>query len=330
MVEVGDRAFQAADGPGCARLGLFEPLHDARDHAVDHHLRRPEIGLVEPADPFAQPAEVLGESAQLLADVDQRLARLGLGIVEVGGDLAERGLERPQGLHRARLGGELLDLGDPLFAPGLGGLDLIERALEPRGDRHLIALGGLQPGQQAQHRLVDTADGQGRTVLGGLHAHAEPVQGLAKTGEFLGGDGPRRCLTLGVKLGLVRGRGRVGLVRRVFQDDAVQPVAERESFPASEILGDLARFGVDPLNAPRRPRTHSESFSTRTQNANHPCLVCKRAVNTRYGVAALLLWTVGRELSASNPLPTQGWLTRSKRTPPSLASTRRSGHHPVP
>ncbi len=242
LVEVADRGFQPHDRAGCAGFGFLQALDDARHHAVDHHLRRSEVRLVDAADP-------LGESTQFGADLDQGLAGAGLGVVEVGRDLAERCFQGAQGFHRAGLDRGLLDLGQAFLALGLGVLHVLEGAFEPGGDGDLVALGGLQPRQQAMNGLIDAADGQCGSVLGRLHADAQPVHGLAQTVEFLAGDG-RRCGGDG------RSRSRAGLLPGIIQDDTVQPVPKRKTRSACKILGDLARFGVDPLHAPRRARTH--------------------------------------------------------------------------
>ena len=62
---------------------------------------------------------------------------------------------------------------------------------------------------------------------------------------------------------------------------------------ARKILGDLTCFRINALNGPGRPRRHPnraprEVCLTVTARA----FVCKRIVNTRYGVRSDILWMI--------------------------------------
>ncbi len=194
------------------------------------------------------------------------------------GDLAQGGFQRPQGLDRARLRGRLLDVGQALIGADLSVLHLFERAFEPRGHGHLVALGGFQARQQSPHRLVDTADGEGGAPFGGIDLVVQPVQRGPELAELLGGE----------RGSFAAAGGRLG---GVLEDHAVQPVAEGQTLATRKILGDLAGFRIYALDAPGRGRTHPNRSPDRAENASRPSLVCKRGVNTRYWAAGHLLWT---------------------------------------
>ncbi len=288
LLHVPHGGLQPTDDAGGAGFCLLQALDDARDGAVDDQLRGGRVGLFQPVD-------LIGQAGQLGAHLAQGLTGAGLGVVEVGGDLAERGLQRAQGLDRAGLGGGLLGAGQAVVGAGLVVLDLLHDAFETGRHLDLIALGVLQARQQAQHGLVDAADGQGGASLGGLDLGIQPVEGLAQALEFLGDEGSR-----GVRVGF--GGEGLGRAHRIL-DHAVQPIAQSEPLAPGEILGDLPGLGINPLDAPWRCRRTHQNRLRSQKNASGPSLVCKRDVNTRCWRSSHLLWTVRHAPTAGIPLP---------------------------
>ena len=133
----------AGDAVLGAALGQVQPLVErlAGQPQLAHGAAAGLVGGVEPLHACLQVAD--------------RLERATVAVVDGGGDLADRALERLQRLGRARPGGLVLDLLQPLgerlrLAPG--GLQL---TLESRGDLPLLALGGVD----ALERLAADAGG---------------------------------------------------------------------------------------------------------------------------------------------------------------------------
>ncbi len=77
----------------------------------------------------------------------------------------------------------------------------------------------------------------------------------------------------------------------VLEDHPVQPFAQGHARTPRQVLGDLTRFRVYPLDAPGRPRHTESSSRTDLMDATYRTLGCKRGVNARCSVSAIRLWT---------------------------------------
>ena len=194
------------------------------------------------------------------------------------GDLAERRLKRAQRLGRTRPGGLGLDPAQPLGQAGVFGAGLLHGALEASGDGDGLALSGLDAGHGfAKHGLG--GDGFRRHPRRGAigfsaealkrHRHAALAARMSRPEAARrrfyhhgasGLRGARRALAASGALLEIGLRGDF-LGRVVLEDHAVQPFAEGHAGPAREVLRDLPRLRVDPLDAPGRTRRHIESFS---------------------------------------------------------------------
>ena len=120
----------------------------------------------------------------------------------------------------------------------------------------------LQSADQAGHGLVDPLDGDRRAALGGLQPGGDGVDRGAQPVPrgVLGGIG---VIDPAVAPAAIDGIGGVIAARQghdpvviVLENHGVEPLAERHAGAPREILGDLARLGLDTLHAPRRGCAH--------------------------------------------------------------------------
>jgi hypothetical protein len=82
--------------------------------------------------------------------------------------------------------------------------------------------------------------------------------------------------------GLRSGIGGAGLALAAFDDHGIDPLAERLPGAARQILGDLPRLGIDPLDAPWRVGAHRITLPGATPKANRRFLGCEAGITTRY------------------------------------------------
>ena len=263
FVELGEGGFQ----PAHRRRGALFRLAQAPGEAFDHG-----VGLFVGVGGRWANGQLGAQPVEFTAQVAEPLIGLGLAVVEVAGHLGERAFHGAHRLDRGWGDGLLLHALQALGHAGMFFSQFADGAFEAGRDGGLLAFGGFQTAQHAGDRLVDAADGQGGALLGRLDAGGEPVERLGGaqhvvTGMFGGletfvGCGGSR----GGACGGQGGRpGCCGFFRgAIVEDHLVQPLAKRHARTAGEILGDLARFRIDSLHAPRRVRRHCESVSQPT------------------------------------------------------------------
>ena len=266
-------------------MALLQPFGQARDllaHAVDG-------GRGTALRPFEPLGEPVGHAGDLVAEA---LQGLGLGVLGAGqagldgaGDAGDLAADQIDGLGAALLGGreaavDRLGHGDDLAADPVDGL-------AP------VALGGLDPERQAGQPLLGLAAGglgQADRELrpDALHIARKAARQRLEAGLEVGDALVQARLGLGggLEAGDGLADGRLGAVRRkagrkvrsqlghgrrgqggdlvgiiILEDDPVQPLAERHAGTAGKLFRDLAGLGVDPLDAPGRPRAHPNRIS---------------------------------------------------------------------
>ena len=181
-----------------------------------------------------------------------------LDVVQAAGQRAHGGLDLAECL--GRLGPHLL------FEPAQALVPLAQ-LLGDVVDAAAIGLAGLvlpfQPTDQSGDGLVDALDGDGRPALGGFQPGGDGVDRGAETLQLIfAGARPVGVVhpaAASAAVDAVGGMGAAGqgreaafLIVAVFHDDGVQPLAQRHARATGEVLGDLARLGLNALHAPRR------------------------------------------------------------------------------
>jgi hypothetical protein len=122
----------------------------------------------------------------------------------------------------------------------------------------------LKAANETRDRLVDALDGHGRAALGRLQAGRDGVDGSTQSRPGLIAPGvgvvdaaaARAALVAVDRVRPTRQGDHALLLAAVLHDHGVQPLAQRHAGAAGEVLGDLARLGLDALYAPRRGCAH--------------------------------------------------------------------------
>ena len=122
----------------------------------------------------------------------------------------------------------------------------------------------VEPAHQPRDGLVNALDGDGRAALGGFQTGGDRVDRGPETVQLVVGTAvgvihPAAAATAFVAVGGVRSARQWDnalVVVAIFHDDRVQPLAQRHAGATGEVLGDLARLGLDALHAPRRGCAH--------------------------------------------------------------------------
>ncbi len=204
------------------------------------------------------------DAIQSLADLVQAGALAVLDVVEPTGETTQR----------------LLDLGQVLGCLGPSVLfepaEALVSLLQLVGDIvDAAAIGSgllvlrLHLAHQTGDGLIHALDGDGRAALGGFQTGGDgvdrggdPMQRLiiapevspvAAVRQIVGVvDAARTAPTINALGGVRTARQRRYAVVLVVHDHGVEPFAQRHARTARQILGHLARLGIDPLDAPRR------------------------------------------------------------------------------
>ena len=262
-VEMRKRGAQTLQGLGGAGLGLAQTLGDTAHHLFDQARRLRAALRLDPLHPRLDGA--------------QGLAGAGLAFVEVVGDLADRAFQGAESFGRTGAAGLGFHTANALGHTALLGGDVFDRTFEPGGHRHMLALGGLDPGQGRAHRMLDAGHRQPCAAFRDFQALAQTVQRQGDAahlvGRMLGGFDPGRRV-LGpaqtFEIGGERTACEVSLGDGVFRtfivkDHSIEPFAQGHARPPGEVFRDLPGFGVDALDAPWRRRRHSNRSPTRVR-----------------------------------------------------------------
>ena len=238
LVQCGERAFQRLQGFGRAVLGLVQTRADL---GQQFRANAGAGSLLDRLHPLAQIAD-----AQTLAFLD---------VIQTPGQRAQGGLDLAEGFlgRRAGVAFEGAQAAMP-FAQFLG--DVVDAAGGALG----LGLLAVQPAHQARDGLIHALNGDGRAAFGGFQSCGDHIDGgadpLLAVFDLIGVVQTAAAVAAFVFSGLRATRqGRVALLL-VFHDHGVEPFAQRHAGPARQILGDLACFGIDSLNAPRRCSAH--------------------------------------------------------------------------
>ncbi len=251
QIQGGERPLQSLQRIRGARLGVVQTHADLRQQGGSG--ARPSR-LLDRLDAIAQLAdaralalvhliETGGDGGQGRVQLVQSFARLGPGVL----------LQTTQAtMALAQLFGDVVD------AAGLDGFGFVLR---------------LKTAHQTGHGLVDALDREGRAALGRLQTLGDHLQRSAHAAQVLMAAQafmPVRILAIDVVqaaraaaavIGVRNGRparqgGDAVVVVRLIHDHGVQPLAQGHARTSRQILGDLARLGIDALHAPRRRCGH--------------------------------------------------------------------------
>jgi hypothetical protein len=169
LIELGERVAQAIEGLASAGLGVGQPLGQARHHLVDH---RGGIFTFGAGQAFLQPR--------------QRRAAAHIAFEDLAGHSGDGGLQGLDSLGRARPDHLGLDQPHAFGRPGLLDGQLFGGRVEAGGDRHVLALGGLDAGHGVAHGVLDAGDRQAGSCLRGLDAVGQPVQRERNARQLVG------------------------------------------------------------------------------------------------------------------------------------------------
>ncbi len=165
----------------------------------------------------------------------------------MGGEAAEGVLERFQGCEICLAAVVGLEAGDLVAQAVMGAPEIIDHAVEMRAHGVLAVLGVFEAGKQADDRLVDARDREGRPGLGGLDAAGQPVEGASRpVGCRLGGAPGRLARRL-------RPPGRTAFF---LEEKPVQVLAKGHALVSGGLARRFPGAVIYPLDAPRTTLCH--------------------------------------------------------------------------
>jgi hypothetical protein len=242
LVQSGERTLQPAQGLGRARLGLIQPLTD----------------LVQQVGADARTRGLFDRVHALTQFVDAGTLTL-LDVVQTTRDGPHGRLDLAEGLGRLRA--------DLLLEPAQAAVALAQflgDIVDTAGVGLVALVLAIQPAHQSGHGLIDALDGDGRAALSSFQPGGDGVDRGAQTAQLIVVSAvdivhPAAAAAALEAVGGVRTAGQRNdafVLVAVFHNDGVQPLAQRHAGTTGEVLGDLARLGLDALHAPRRGCAH--------------------------------------------------------------------------